>query len=397
MLTERLVRDAKPEPKTRILWDSRVRGLGVRITPSGVKAFILNYRVAGRERRATLGRHPAMSLHAARDRAGVELAGIRAGETDPLARQREAREAPTVADGLDRFFDVFAPQRLAIGRLAPKTVEEYGYAARRYLRPALGQRKVADVTRQHVERMIEPLPRVQRNRVLALTSRLFRLFESWEWRPQHSNPVRGIERAREEARDRVLTPSELAALGVALREMYEQYPAAVTAIRFAAVTGLRIGEVLAIQWGHVDFESGRLTLPETKTGRRVHHLPAAALDILASVPRLNDWAFTTGRPAPITYRTAHVRFRQAAEAAGLPDVRLHDLRRTVMTAAAASGIGTHVLRDLLGHRTTAMVDRYIRAVGNPVRDAREQVGSAMAAWMAGNADRRESDTRSRSA
>ena len=62
---------------------------------------------------------------------------------------------------------------------------------------------------------------------------------------------------------------------------------------------------------------------------------------------------------------------------------LGDLRRTVMTVAAASGIGSHVLRDLLGHRTTAMADRYIRAVGNPVRDAREQVGAAISAWMAG--------------
>ena len=54
-----------------------------------------------------------------------------------------------------------------------------------------------------------------------------------------------------------------------------------------------------------------------------------------------------------------------------------------MTSAAAAGVGTHVLRDLLGHKTTAMADRYVRAVGNPVRDAREQVGAAMAAMMEG--------------
>ena len=289
-----------------------------------------------------------------------------------------------MADGLDRFLGEYAPARQAIGRLARKTIEEYGYQARGIIRPALGDLKVADVTRQHVEKMIGPLPRVQRNRVLALTSRLFSLFESWEWRPQHSNPARGVERARENARDRVLTPSELTALAAALNSMNEKFPASVASIRFAAVTGLRIGEVLAIRWEHVDFESSRLTLPETKTGRRVHDLPASARQILARVPRVNDWVFTTGRPAPLTYRTAHVRFRQAAEAAGLPDVRLHDLRRTVMTAAASAGVGTHVLRDLLGHRTTAMADRYIRTVGNPVRDAREQVGAAMAAWMAGD-------------
>ena len=52
-----------------------------------------------------------------------------------------------------------------------------------------------------------------------------------------------------------------------------------------------------------------------------------------------------------------------------------------MTRAATAGVGTHVLRDLLGHKTTAMADRYIRAVGNPVRDAREQIGAAIAAMM----------------
>ena len=66
-------------------------------------------------------------------------------------------------------------------------------------------------------------------------------------------------------------------------------------------------------------------------------------------------------------------------------MRLHDLRRTVMTNAAMAGVGTHVLRDLLGHRTTAMADRYVRAIGNPVRDARERVGAEMAAMMAGKA------------
>ena len=115
----------------------------------------------------------------------------------------------------------------------------------------------------------------------------------------------------------------------------------------------------------------------------MHDLPTAALAILAAVPRINAWVFTTGRDAAVTYRTTRKVFATVAAAAGLADVRLHDLRRTVMTNAAMAGVGTHVLRDLLGHRTTAMADRYVRAVGNPVRDAREQVGAAMAAMMAG--------------
>ena len=385
MLTERIVRDAKPGPKIRILWDSTVKGLGLRITPKGVKSYILNYRINGRERRATLARASEISLKIARERAGDQLVRIRAGEDDPLKRKREAKEAPTVADGLRRFFDEFVPARQKLGRLSARTRTEYRWMARRYIEPSLGKLQIADVKRGDIERMAAPLPGPQRNTLLKLTSRLFNLFEQWEWRQQRSNPCYGIERAREEARDRVLSPSELAALAKALNQHEEQHPASVAAIRVAALTGLRIGEVLSIQWQHIDFETGRLTLPETKTGRRGHDLPEAALALLADLPRFNrcDWVFTTSGRAGIVYRTVRGHFAKIVAAAGIEEVRLHDLRRTVMTRAAASGVGTHVLRDLLGHKTTAMADRYIRAVGNPVREAREKVGAEMAAMMDG--------------
>ena len=385
MLTERRIREAKPEPRTRIIWDSQVRGLGVRITTAGVKSYILNYRAGGRERRATLARVPELSLKAARERAGRELAAIRAGETDPLERRRLAREAPTVADGLDRFFDEYAPARIAIGRMSPRTLQTYRNQAALYIRPAIGTLRVADVTRSDVERAVGRLPNTTRNRVLAFVSRLFNLFETWDWRPQRSNPARGVERAREEARDRVLDAGELAALSVALDQLAERFPASVAAIRVAALTGLRISEVIAIQWQDVDFASGRVTLPETKTGRRVHHFADAALDLLAAMPRINRnaHAFTVDARGPLTYRTVRTHFGEAAKRAGLEDVRLHDLRRTVMTSAAAAGVGVHVLRDLLGHKTSAMADRYVRSVGAPVADARRAIGAAMAAAMAG--------------
>ena len=381
-LTERTIRDAKPGPKTLIEWDSTVKGFGLRVTATGARAFILNYRIDGRERRVTIGRPGEMSLRQARRHAGELLAGIREG-ADPLRERKERQQAPTVNDGLDRFFDTYVPERLRIGRMAPRTAEEYRRQADRTLRPAIGKLRIEEVTRADIERAVAKNGRVQRNRILALASRVFTLFEQWELRPQNRNPVKGIERSREEARDRVLAPSELAALSAALDALDKSSPASVAAIRFAAVTGLRIGEVRAIRWEHTDFESGRLTMPETKTGRRTHDLPTPAVELLAALPRFSEWAFTATGSVPVNYKTVHGVFAKAAGAAGLPDVRIHDLRRTVMTNAAAVGVGTHVLRDLLGHKTTVMADRYVRAMGNPVRDAREQVGNAMAAMMTG--------------
>ena len=386
VLTERIIRDAKPEAKTRILWDKTIRGLGVRVTAGGVKSFILNYRVAGKERRATLGRHPALGLRSARELAGAELAGIRAGKADPVERQRVARAAPTVADALDRFRVDYVEARLRIGRMAPRTAQTYGHQDVFYVRPALGSMRVADVRRSDVVRLVAPFPNATRNRVLAFVSRLFSLIEQWEWRPQHSNPVRGIERALEEPRDRVLGRRELAALSAALDRLDERFPASVAAIRVAALTGLRISEVLAIRWADVDFDTGRVTLTKTKTGRRVHDLPPPALGLLRAVPRVHGAAhvFVVDARGPLTYRTVRHRFSDAVKMAGLTDVRLHDLRRTVMTNAAATGVSSHVLRDLLGHKTATMADRYVRAVGSPVADARRAIGEAMADAMAGD-------------
>ena len=124
--------------------------------------------------------------------------------------------------------------------------------------------------------------------------------------------------------------------------------------------------------------------------RRVHDdFPDAALAAMRSRLRMNrnDHVFAVDARGPLTYRTARTHFAAAARLAGLTDVRLHDLRRTVMTNAAAAGVGTHVLRDLLGHKTTAMADRYVRAVGLPVADARRAIGAAMAAAMAGGGAR----------
>ena len=386
MLTERQIRDVKPKQKTCFLWDEQVKGLGVRITPKGAKSYVLFYRAVGQKHLATLARTSETSLKVARDRAGQELAAIRVGKTGLLERLRRSREAPTINDGLDRFFDEYVPDRIATGRMTQSTATKYRNQANSYLRSAFGKRRIADITRLDVENMAKRLKFTPtlRNRVLAFTSRLFNLFEIWEWREQHTNPVRGVDRAREEARDRILSPSEIAALAKALTASEFVNPASIAAIRFAAVTGLRIGEILAIKWQHIDFETGRLLLPQTKTGRRFHDLPSAALAILVDIPRINKWVFTTGRgDSPVMYRTVRKHFASIAYMAGLEDVRLHDLRRTVMTQAAAAGIGTHVLRDLLGHKTTVMADRYIRAVGSPVRDAREQVGAAMAAMMNG--------------
>ena len=387
MLTERRIRDAKPAPKPVTLWDSQVTGLGCKVFPSGRKAFVLSYRVAGRKRLATLGRPSEMSLRTAREMAAEEVVRIRAGEEDPLERRRRVREAPTVADVLARFFDEVAPARIEAGRMTRRTVDEYRRQARRYVEPVLGSLQVARVTRGDVERVAATLAKtpVLRNRVLAFLSRVFTLAELWEWRPQQTNPVRGVERAREEARDRILATSELYALSKALKALEKANPFPVAAIRVAAMTGLRISETLSMAWENVDFETGRVVLPATKTGRRIAPLATPVLELLEQLPRINGnpWVFAAGRGAATTYRTARAVFAEAATVAGLPDVRLHDLRRSLATRLAGAGVNAYTLRDVLGHKTLTMANRYVQAASDALTNATEKAAALTAAAMAG--------------
>ena len=142
-LTERTIREAKPDGRTRILWDRSVTGFGVKVSAGGSKRYVIDYRTGGRQRRATIGRVAELSLRDARKLAASELARIRGGEHDPLETRREQRDALTVRAGLDQFFGEFAPERVRLGRMAPKTVREYSYAAKRYIRPTLGALKIA--------------------------------------------------------------------------------------------------------------------------------------------------------------------------------------------------------------------------------------------------------------
>ena len=225
--------------------------------------------------------------------------------------------------------------------------------------------------------MVDPLRPVLRNRVLALASRIFRYFEDQGLRQQNDNPCRGVERSREEPRDRTLNSKEISALGRALARA-DIDPVKRAVIHVATLTGLRIGEVISLRWDCIDFETGNVLLPTTKTGRRTHPLSTPALDVLKRLAVLGDYVFCTNPSRPINYTPVRLAFLQVVKAAGLSDVRLHDLRRTFMTRAAASGISSHTLRDLLGHKTATMADRYVRRTNIPVVNATELVSGALA-------------------
>ena len=386
-LTERTVNTLTTDGAPVVFRDDRLPGFGVQVTRAGRRTYVVRYVAPdGRRKQAILARVGQIPLAEARRQAGELLVAARRGDADPLEDRRQRREAPTVEELVRRFFDEHCPARVALGRMAPRTVVEYRKQASRYILPALGKYKVAAVNRRQVERMLAGTGAalVQRNRTMALTRRLFNLAETWDWRPQYSNPCRGIERAREEARDRVLSSSELGRLSAALADLEPKYPFATAAIRTAALTGLRASECLSLEWGNVSFETARATLPRTKTGRRTIPLAAPVLDLLASLPRItgNPHVFAGGRGAAVGYKLTRRVFAEAVSRAGLDNVRLHDLRRSLATSLAATGISPFALRDVLGHSTLTMSNRYVRAASDALTEAAERGAAIAAAAMA---------------
>ena len=159
--------------------------------------------------------------------------------------------------------------------------------------------------------------------------------------------------------------------------MAEKRPLQTSAIRLAALTGLRISEVLNIKWSDIEPETGRLTIPESKTGRRMAFLPSVALDAIAALPRTGADVF------PISYAQTRSAFSQALALAGIDHATLHDLRRTLATRAAMAGNGTPVIAGLLGHASTRMSERYVRLAAATVNESAEAVGAEIAGIMGG--------------
>ena len=235
---------------------------------------------------------------------------------------------------------------------------------------------MAKVNRAEVEYFAGKIKSLSaRNRTLQLLSRLFTEAERLEWRGEHSNPVRLVERLRE----RVLAPSELSALSGALDAIGVDQRFPVVAIRVAAFTGLRISEVPGMAWENVNLETARAAV-DTKTGPRIIPLSAPVVELLDRLPRRNGnpYVFPSGRKAHVQYKRTRAVFVAACTAAGLENVRLHDLRRSLATRLAGAGVNAYLLRDILGHRTLAMSNRYVRAAGDALTEAVEK-GAAVTA------------------
>lgn len=377
-LNKRLVDKLEPGATDYVVWDEGLRGFGVRVKPSGVKSFVVQYRTRadGTSRRKTLGQHgPLLSFHQARERARLLLADALRG-VDPVGAARTARTAPTMRELATAYL-----HQHAIPKKRPRSVGNDRSMIERHIMPYLGAKKVAEVRRRDVENLhirMQQTP-YQANRVLALLSKMFSLAVSWGWRSE--NPVKGIERYHEDRRERWLSDAEISRLVEVLLGHPNQRAAG--AVRLQLLTGARIGEVLAARWRDFDLDRGVWIKPSHHTKqKRTEHLPLSVA-ALALLTELRD-AAAHGEPhvfpgnvggQPLSGIKSF--WRSITTDAGLRDYRLHDNRHTHASHLVSSGLSLEIVGRLLGHTNPMTTKRYAHLADDPLREAANRFGAKL--------------------
>lgn len=430
-LTKRVIDQADPSLGRHYLWDSELRGFGVCVEASGTRTYFVRYRLKGLGRDGTrrfykIGRHGNLTADEAREQAKVILGQVASGR-DPAAERLSERRAVILtreAATFQNLADQFLREHVACKR-KKTTAVNYEILIRRHAAPSIGERKAHDVTRVDVAALHAAMGAkpYTANRLLAVISSMYVFAAKRALVPEGINPAKGIERYREEGRERYLTSHELQRLGTTLMEAEtigipwvideaspnfkhtpkewkgqreQQDPFAVAAIRLLIFTGARLGEILNLRWEHVDLERGLLFLPDSKTGKKTIVLNVAAMDVITSiagttaanetrnVPRRTGYVIKGGiedRPRTDLKRPWKA-IRRHAE---LGELRLHDLRHTFASIGAGASLGLPIVGKLLGHSQPQTTARYAHLDADPLRRAANIIGDQLSVAMAGQA------------
>jgi integrase len=382
-ITKRLVESLEPEQRDVFLWDTELRGFGVRVYPTGQRRYVLQWKRDGRTRRYVIGIHGPVTAEQARAEATRLLGRIARGE-DP-AEERDARRADlTVGEMLDLYLAEGS------GHLRDSTRTIYRSAFDRHVKPLLGGRKLAslrpadvaklqeDVANGRTARVIEGEARkhgrvaVRGGRGIAARARQY-LGAALSWAVRRGlmpqSPAAGLPKLKTRKLDRYLSADEFRAMGEALAAMEAggANPRFVAAVRLLALTGCRRNEVARLRWAEVNLEAGVLRLAETKTGARLVPLAAEARALLAGMPRVegSPWVFPAARgEGPIAGLPKF--FAGLCRRAGLAGVTLHTLRHSLASTAVASGASLYLVGKALGHASAATTQRYAHVALDPV-------------------------------
>jgi integrase len=398
-ITLSIVKAIKPG---ETVWDGEIKGFCIRARKKA-RVYALKTRINGRVRWFTIGSHGSpWTPETARKEAMRLLAEINQG-TDLAAIREKKRHQPTMKDLCERYLREHAREHKK-----PSSYREDERNIEKHILPLLGRHNVSDVTRADIERFIrnvkdgKTVPKDQpkcgyrggavikggpyvANRNLSLLSKMFNLAEVWGYRENGSNPTRHVKKYKEKKRERFLSREELARLFGVLSEAEKNGSEniyVIAALKLLILTGARMNEILTLRWEYVDFENGLLRLPDSKTGQKVIFLSPPAIEILEQLPRYeNNPHVIIGHKTGMHLVNLRKPWGRIRNAAGINDVRIHDLRHSFASIAASSGMPLPMIGKLLGHSQVSTTQRYAHLADDPLREANNAIGEEIAKVM----------------
>ena len=381
-LTKKLLDNLKPAARDVFAWDSEIRGLGVRIKPSGTKTFFVQYRnKSNRTRRLVIGQFGVLTVDIARDLARERLLEVIKGE-DPSAERKAARSAFTVKELCNWYLLEASSGRLLSRRRRPiklSTVKHDKTCIEKHIVPLIGHHALEGLTRADVQRFHADVvlgktatKRTGRGgnttggqgaagRTVTLLHAIFE--HGIRLGITEVNPVRGVRKAASVPKDRRLSTDEIKRLGEVLDLLKDEgeNPTALAAIRFIALTGFRRNEALLLEVNWVAEDYLRcIRFPDTKTGKQTRIIGGpAAREIRHQLKRSGQrfvFPADIGEGAFVGLPRVLDRVLRKAKIAG---VSLHTLRHTYASVAAELGFSELTIAGLLGHASRGVTQRYV--------------------------------------
>jgi integrase len=357
----------------RPIRDDEVRGFCARLNADGSVSYFVEYR-AGRGRvfpvrRIVVGKHGQLTPDQARSLAKNMLARVLAGD-DPAAERANRRKEWTVTDLLRHALATHWRVKAK-----PSTIKNFASTIEHALIPEFGSRRLSELTRSQIRgwHARQTHRTRQANLDLAILRKALNLAVGDELIKE--NPASGIQTHPERRRDRIPSDVELAAILDAL-DVAAIRPQAVLLFRLLLFTGARTSEWRAAEWSWIDADGRTLRLPDAKAGARPVALSSVVQALLAAAPRTSRFIVPDGTgEAPLPPSTVSHAWETVRKAAGVEDLRVHDLRHAFATRGAGLGASAVVLRDALGHKTLQMTSRYISRQNDPVRELAERIGA----------------------
>ena len=371
-LTSRFIETVKVTGGRKEYRDTEAKGLVLRVTTAGVKTWAVLYSHARRKRRLTLGEFPAIKLAKARELALDAIARVAQGQ-DPQGQKLAERRGWQDALSFNKLADAWLDKHARV-KLKPTAVVEYERMIDTDLRPSFGEMAAGLITKQDVilkvrDKIAGRGARVHADHVVGMVSRIY----SWAIDEEYvdSNPAYKVRKAATgpSVRDRVLTAEEIGLFWNGLDKAEISEPLRLI-FRLALLTGQRRSEVAGMRKCEINHDDKLWVLPGDKLengktihsrtkNRREHIVPltVAAMDVVSRAIALSgdsEFVFPSpvrdGRVGHINGEAVSMAMRRNRKAAfGVPDMRTHDLRRTLRTFLGEQGIPDEVADRVLNH------------------------------------------------